>query len=154
MTEQRNLKSAREVRARANTALETIVVVDAPAAADAMGWAELSHLGWNGFDLESCAAAVRPDDLLTLIYTSGTTGAPKGVQLTHANVMAQLAAMQQRLGLTDGLSAISCLPMAHIAERQCTHYVPILHRLAGDDLRGPARGRIGAARGATSMHPA
>ena len=66
VTEQRDLKSAREVRARANAALETIVV-DAPAAADAMGWAELSHLGWNRFDLESCAAAVRPDDLMTLV---------------------------------------------------------------------------------------
>ncbi len=70
VTEQGNLQSAREVRARANTALETIVVVDAPAAADAMGWAELTDLAWNGFDLEASAAALGPDGLLTLIYTS------------------------------------------------------------------------------------
>ena len=127
VTEQRYLESACAVRARANTALETIVVVDAPAAADALGWAELIDLGGSGFDLEDSAAAVGPDDLLTLIYTSGTTGAPKGVQLTHGNVMAQLAAMERRLELTDGLTAISWLPMAHIAERLCTHYFPILH---------------------------
>ena len=127
VTELRNLENAREVRSRANTELETIVVVDADAAADAMGWTELADLAGAGFDLERSAAAVGPTDLLTLIYTSGTTGAPKGVQLTHGNVMAQLAAMQQRLGLADGLSAISWLPMAHIAERLCTHYLPIAH---------------------------
>ena len=126
VTDQGNLQSAREVRARGNTALETIVVVDAPAAADAMGWTELTELAWSGFDLEASAAALGPDDLLTLIYTSGTTGPPKGVQLTHGNVMAQLAAMQRRLELADGLSAISWLPMAHVAERLCTHYLPIV----------------------------
>ena len=41
------------------------------------------------FDFEATLAGGRPDDLLTLIYTSGTTGPPKGVQLTHANELAE-----------------------------------------------------------------
>src|SRR5438477_8200364 len=43
----------------------------------------------TGFDFEASWRAVAPDDILTLIYTSGTTGPPKGVQLTHANELAQ-----------------------------------------------------------------
>ena len=39
------------------------------------------------FDFEAAWRAVEPDDLLTLIYTSGTTGPPKGVQLTHENLL-------------------------------------------------------------------
>jgi long-subunit acyl-CoA synthetase (AMP-forming) len=70
---------------------------------------------------------VSPDDLLTLIYTSGTTGPPKGVQITHGNVMSLLASLSDRLGLPDGIRAISWLPMAHVAERLCTHYFPIVH---------------------------
>ena len=42
----------------------------------------------DGFDFEAAWRAVQPDDLLTLIYTSGTTGPPKGVQITHANLVA------------------------------------------------------------------
>src|SRR3954447_4433066 len=44
--------------------------------------------GANGFDAEAAAAAVEPDDVLTLIYTSGTTGPPKGVQIAHKNMLA------------------------------------------------------------------
>jgi AMP-binding enzyme len=65
--------------------------------------------------------------LLTLIYTSGTTGPPKGVELTHANVMATVAGATERLRFTPGMRAISWLPMAHIAERLCANYVAITH---------------------------
>ena len=51
-----------------------------------------------GFEFEARAAAVQPDDVLTLIYTSGTTGPPKGVQITHRNVMSLLASLSDRLG--------------------------------------------------------
>lgn len=68
---------------------------------------------------------MQPDDLATLIYTSGTTGPPKGVQLTHNNVVSQLTALGDRLGLPTGIRAISWLPMAHVAERLCTHFFPI-----------------------------
>ena len=48
--------------------------------------AELEELDPD-FDLEPRSTQVEPDDLLTLIYTSGTTGPPKGVQLSHRNLM-------------------------------------------------------------------
>lgn len=56
-------------------------------------------------------------DLLTLIYTSGTTGLPKGVQLTHANVMHNVRVIPDIIGLTENDSWLSILPSWHIFER-------------------------------------
>src|SRR3954451_13058204 len=78
--------------------------------------------GEAGFDLESHARAVEPDDLLTLIYTSGTTGPPKGVQTTHANMLAELRGVHAALGQQPGGRTISYLPAAHIADRWANHY--------------------------------
>jgi long-subunit acyl-CoA synthetase (AMP-forming) len=69
---------------------------------------------------------VSPEDLVTLIYTSGTTGPPKGVELTHRNLCTQIAVTAGRLDLPDGMRAISYLPMGHVAERLCTHYLPMV----------------------------
>src|SRR5918992_5078738 len=60
-----------------------------------------SHAG-GAFDFESAWRAVQPGDVLTLIYTSGTTGPPKGVQLTHANIMAECRACAAVLPMTPG----------------------------------------------------
>jgi long-subunit acyl-CoA synthetase (AMP-forming) len=114
------------VRAQGRTALETIVCVDGGHEAT-LGWDELLDSGSDHFDLEAAARAVKPADLLTLIYTSGTTGPPKGVELTHANVMAVATGATERLRFTPGMRAISWLPMAHIAERLCTNYIAIAH---------------------------
>ena len=75
-----------------------------------------------GFDFEAAWRAVGPDDLLTLIYTSGTTGPPKGVELTHANMLAELAATTAVLPVERNDRIISYLPAAHIADRWSTHY--------------------------------
>ncbi|MFE0045649.1 AMP-dependent synthetase/ligase [Streptomyces albireticuli] len=69
--------------------------------------------------------APRPDDVLTLVYTSGTTGRPKGVELTHAAVRATGRAFLERVPLEPGCRLVSYLPMAHIAERCCSHYLPM-----------------------------
>jgi long-chain acyl-CoA synthetase len=75
------------------------------------------------FDFEATWRAVGPDDLLTLIYTSGTTGPPKGVQLTHANELAQCRGVDEMLGFrSDPGSMVSFLPSAHIADRGLAHY--------------------------------
>src|SRR5215217_941799 len=77
------------------------------------------------FDFEAAWKAVEPDDVLTLIYTSGTTGPPKGVQITHANVLAAGRSFDQIIKFPDGARVVSYLPMAHIAERSCSHYLPM-----------------------------
>jgi long-subunit acyl-CoA synthetase (AMP-forming) len=123
VTEPAFLDRGLAVRALGKTALETIICIDGDHEGT-LGWDALLDGGSDRFDLEAAAASVAPSDLLTLIYTSGTTGPPKGVELTHANVMATLAGVTERLGLMSGLRAISWLPMAHIAERLCTDYLP------------------------------
>ena len=84
---------------------------------------------------------IHPDDLFTLIYTSGTTGKPKGVMLTHANMMSQMKVIPIKLSCTDRV--LSILPVWHIFERVfevysiacgvCTYYTNI--RTLGDDLK-------------------
>jgi long-chain acyl-CoA synthetase len=88
--------------------------------------AEVESHARDDFDFEAAWRAVEPDDTLTLIYTSGTTGPPKGVQLTHANVMAGIRGFDQIIAFPSDGRVVSWLPMAHIAERLCSHYLPML----------------------------
>ncbi len=82
----------------------------------------LQRMGEPGFDFQATWRAVAPSDVATLIYTSGTTGPPKGVQLTHANLLAEVRAMHERLPATPGGRTVSFLPSAHIADRWSQHY--------------------------------
>ncbi len=70
----------------------------------------------------ACAAEVQPDDLLTVIYTSGTMGPPKGVELTHASVLAQLRSVHASMPLPGGGRQLGFLPAAHVADRWSSHY--------------------------------
>jgi long-chain acyl-CoA synthetase len=79
-----------------------------------------------GFDAEAAVQALQPDDLLTLIYTSGTTGPPKGVQLTHRNMIAAADAFHDTIQFPPAARVISWLPAAHIAERAAHHYLPVI----------------------------
>jgi long-subunit acyl-CoA synthetase (AMP-forming) len=83
---------------------------------------ELLAQAVDGFDLDPHTSAVQPDDLLTLIYTSGTTGPPKGVELTHANMLAELRGVHEALPQEPGGRSISYLPSAHVADRWGLHY--------------------------------
>ncbi|KKK61574.1 hypothetical protein LCGC14_3012970, partial [marine sediment metagenome] len=74
--------------------------------------------------LKRARAAIRPDDLVTLIYTSGTTGPPKGVEITHANIMSTVAIFDSVVSLPEHARVISFLPMAHVAGRVGGHYFP------------------------------
>ena len=105
--------------------IQHFVVVDGPpedSTAGTMTLAELEASGDSDFDFDAAWQAVEEGDVLTLIYTSGTTGPPKGVELTHANLLAEMDALDgvYDLKLTD--SVVSYLPDAHIANRWGSHY--------------------------------
>ena len=69
-------------------------------------------------EIEARKDAISEADLATIIYTSGTTGRPKGVMLSHQNIVSNVIASQKRLPLTYGnAKALSFLPMCHIYER-------------------------------------
>jgi len=77
---------------------------------------------------EELRGKVRPEDAATLLYTSGTTGPPKGVLLTHHNLLFECAALNRLHGLPTGGSSVSYLPLAHIAERVLSIYGPLTLR--------------------------
>ncbi len=107
-------------------ALEHIIVVDGEAPAGTLSLADVEQSNPD-FDAASAAAEIAPDDVLTLIYTSGTTGKPKGVQLSHRNVVVSAQAIDQIIPLEAGSRVISWLPAAHIAERMAHHYIPVIY---------------------------
>jgi long-chain acyl-CoA synthetase len=106
--------------------LEKVVVVDGDPPDGAMSFDELISQADDDFDFEAAWRAVEPEDLLTLIYTSGTTGQPKGVQITHANICETVRSFDEMIRFPDGGRIVSYLPMAHVAERNVSHYLPML----------------------------
>ncbi len=76
-------------------------------------------------DFDAAWRAVAPEDIATLIYTSGTTGPPKGVQLTHANLLFALRGAAEVIDMRPGGSLVSYLPCAHLADRFFAHYLQI-----------------------------
>jgi long-subunit acyl-CoA synthetase (AMP-forming) len=113
-------------RIEAVDGLEHVIVVDAGKTDEALTIADVEAKGDPEFDFEAAWRAVEADDVLTLIYTSGTTGPPKGVQLTHSNLLAAVNGFDQVIAFPGDGRVVSWLPMAHIAERACSHYLPML----------------------------
>jgi long-chain acyl-CoA synthetase len=113
--------------------LKTIIVRDAaacPAEGPYLTWDAFAALGKERYaadpDLVSeRVAAITVDDPVALLYTSGTTGNPKGVLLTHRNVGYELACAQDMGLIPDRARWVSYLPLAHIAERMFSIYLPI-----------------------------
>src|SRR5437764_5515855 len=125
IVEQGRLPAMLEVRRRAPS-LEHVIVVDGEASDGTVSLAEIE--GSNAeFDVAAAASQIQPDDVVTLIYTSGTTGKPKGVQLSHHNIMFSAEAVEQIVPFGPGGRVISWLPAAHIAERMAHHYIPTIY---------------------------
>lgn len=111
--------------------LHTVVVVDvAQAVAPMQGQPRIVSLAqWlqEGEALANAPAPALPaaDDVAAIVYTSGTTGKPKGVMLTHANVMADVGAFVERLGPNEKDRFLSFLPLSHTFERTVGYYLAI-----------------------------
>ncbi|MFD7627444.1 AMP-dependent synthetase/ligase [Streptomyces sp. NPDC059851] len=111
--------------------LERLVVADADAA-EAGGHGTYASLYASGARLHRADAFekawrdARPEDPLTVVYTSGTTGDPKGVRLTHRNILLQAVRLDRRVELPEHAEHICYLPFAHIAERILGIYLPLL----------------------------
>ncbi len=126
VTEQAFLETVLAARDAVDT-LEHIVVVDGEAPEGTISIEELEAIGEADFDFEAAWRAVEPEDVLCLIYTSGTTGPPKGVQLTHANMVAVWRACDEVQPTTPGGRMISYLPSAHIADRWAGIYAQMIY---------------------------
>jgi long-chain acyl-CoA synthetase len=132
VTEQAFLETVRKVEG-----IETIVVIDGDAGDGEITLEQLEAGGDQDFDFEAAWQAVGPEDLLTLIYTSGTTGPPKGVQLTHDNLVSAVQAIDGVIPFPEDGRVISWLPYAHIAERACSHYLPLMLGFTTTDCPDP-----------------
>jgi len=106
--------------------VEPVVVVDGDGDEGTLTIDDVEAAAPGDFDFDASWRAVQPQDILTLIYTSGTTGPPKGVQLTHENLIAAVRGYDQMIDFPPDGRVISWLPMAHIAERACSHYLPMM----------------------------
>lgn len=84
-------------------------------------WSELLDLGkenWDEKKLTQTKTKVKPEDLATIIYTSGTTGFPKGVMLSHRNIVSNVISATKKFPFEDrNQKALSFLPLCHIFER-------------------------------------
>ena len=107
------------LKVKANTQLKEVYCFDE--IQDCKNYKELLDLGKdtsNQNDVETRKSEVVEDDLATIIYTSGTTGKPKGVMLTHKNIVQNILASIPRLPLMEGTTRVlSFLPLCHIFER-------------------------------------
>ena len=93
--------------------------------AECKNWSELLELGKdesNQNEVEDRKNNVKPLELATIIYTSGTTGKPKGVMLSHNNIVSNVLDSADRIPFNPGESrALSFLPICHIYERMVTY---------------------------------
>ncbi len=93
-------------------------------------WLSLVQLGKSAAEkqkgvLDEVKKAIKPEDLLTIIYTSGTTGNPKGVMLSHHNLLSNTLVSKPRLPIKHPARAISFLPLCHVYERMVNYIYQI-----------------------------
>ena len=104
---------------KANTKLKAIYTFDD--VANEKSWNDVLKLGEdtsNQNEVEARKKAIKTEDLATLIYTSGTTGRPKGVMLSHQNIVSDVLNSEKRVPFDYGQSkALSFLPVCHVFER-------------------------------------
>ncbi len=100
---------------------------------------QVAAMSWDGFlqkgrlsldrnraELQRRAASLTSDDLATIMYTSGTTGVPKGVMLTHGNLLSNAVATNQASPRAEGSVLLNWLPFSHIYARTVDHYLSMV----------------------------
>lgn len=104
-------------------------------------WTEVLDLAEEAdfAQIEGVKQNISPEELVTIIYTSGTTGTPKGVMLSHHNIMSNVLACQPYLPVNNNAKALSFLPLNHIFERMVTYLylisgVPIYYAESMDTI--------------------
>ncbi|HSC26597.1 MAG TPA: long-chain fatty acid--CoA ligase [Vicinamibacterales bacterium] len=113
-------------------ALEAVVLIDDAESSGSPSTFSFEHLAERGHQRMSgewgtgrafrdATRSIRPDDLATIIYTSGTTGEPKGVMLTHGNLVANMRAGANALSVSQDDVALSFLPLSHSFERMVSY---------------------------------
>ncbi|HEX6874539.1 MAG TPA: AMP-binding protein [Nocardioidaceae bacterium] len=117
-----------------------------------LSWADLlaagaEHRGDNAAACDRRWREVQTDQPLTILYTSGTTGDPKGVVLTHHNVLFEAFSSLETAGLEGPGVSVSYLPFAHIAERMLGMYIPQIqgghvHLISDPALLAPTLGQV------------
>lgn len=97
-----------------------------------------TEIGWNSFlqlgknitlqtKVEELKNKIKPEDLATIIYTSGTTGTPKGVMLSHNNIVQNVIYTGKQLNISGpGKRVISYLPVSHVFERAASYYAQMM----------------------------
>ncbi|MET0838079.1 MAG: AMP-dependent synthetase/ligase [Marmoricola sp.] len=116
--------------ALATGAIRNVVVIDPEGKPEgALGWDELVSLGQSKLEehraeVDSRWQGIDPESPATILYTSGTTGHPKGVVISHRNVLFEVESSNRTAGLEGENIGVSYLPYAHIAERVLGIYIP------------------------------
>lgn len=107
--------------------LQTRPPSDVPEGLMVISLVQLERLGESqDLDLETYRDRISADDLLTIIYTSGTTGEPKGVMLSHRNVISNCEAASRAIAVGPDDILLSFLPLGHSFERIAGYYLPCL----------------------------
>ena len=124
------LEKIRQVRGRLPELRGVVVFDRGVASADALPWDGFLQrgrqaLGQTAGELDRREQALQPEDLATIIYTSGTTGNPKGVTLTHGNLLSNTVAVLAVFPIDPDAVMFSWLPYSHIYARTVDYYLSI-----------------------------
>ena len=116
--------------------VEHVVCIDG-SGDDGLTLAELEAAPAADFDFDASWRAVEPEDLVTIIYTSGTTGNPKGVEISHRNLLAESKVIDEIGGAGHEDRVLSYLPDAHGANRFLAHYQSLVKGVSLTTLENP-----------------